>query len=195
MNRIGTRERRTLLIGAVLVGTVASGRGILRLTRWSRNARESAGVTSGQLEAVRAAVANAPMVRDSFQVRARRFVDLAPRLVDGASPAAATAALSALLSVAVRQAATVDLGAVQLEVDTTRGFFARVRARGELTGDVTGVMKFLAALEAGPPPLVVRELGLDQPGPAAPEGEPEALSVRFVVEGLALFSARKGEAR
>lgn len=185
--QISTRERRTLAIGAFLMGAfLASAKGMPAWLAWQREARSSAAEMHHEATRAERSLHGLRETLDTLEQRQQRLAALAPTLVGGDSPATAAAALASLVSGAAVQAA-VRLGATSIYVDSAHsGVFTRVGVRGEATGDVRGLAKMLAALEQGPKMLAVRELSVSQPDPAAGAGQPEVLRIEFVVEGLAL---------
>jgi hypothetical protein len=193
--RISARERRTLTLGALLIGgLVAASWGVPSWLAWQRQARASAVELRAEVVRAEASLAALPQTLDSLEQRRQRFISLAPMLVGGDSPAAAAAALASLLSGAAAQA-HVRLGATQVYVDSAySGVFTRVGVRGDATGDIRGVAALLSELEQGPKLLIIRGLSISQSEPGATADRPEALRVEFAVEGLALHR-RAGEAK
>jgi len=183
---IAARERRTLAIGAVAVVVMLGlGRGVPAWRAW-----RNAAVARATLQTERAADAEASMrgLRarvDTVEARQRRLGELAPALLDGTTPAASGASLSAILSGAAARAG-VRLNSVQLIPDSVAAgsTFLRVALRADATGDVAGVARMLSLLEGGPELLAIRELSITQPDPAGPG--PEQLHAELTVEGLAL---------
>ena len=50
--------------------------------------------------------------------------------------------------------------------------------------DITGLAGFLRVVESGETPLVVRELSVSQPEPAAGDAKPEALRIEVLVASI-----------
>jgi hypothetical protein len=197
MLRMSRRDRRALLVGGLSVpGLLFGARGLPALHRWQSEARSSAVELSAELARAGRELEMLPAALDTLEARNQRFVLLAPALLPGDSPAAAGGALASWIASTASQAGA-DIGAVYMEVDTGgTGVFTRVSVNADLTGDITGVTRFLAALEAGPMLLAFRELSIDQPDAALPDDRMEALRVRLVLEGLALSPKRgDGDAR
>jgi hypothetical protein len=180
------RERRTLAAGALAVAVMLGlGRGVPAWRAW-----KNAAAARATLQTERAADAEASMrgLRariDTVEARQRRLGGLAPALLDGTTPAASGASLSAILSGAAARAG-VRLNSVQLLPDSAAEgrTFLRVALRADATGDVAGVARMLSLLEGGPELLAIRELAITQPDPAG-QG-PEQLHAELTVEGLAL---------
>jgi hypothetical protein len=186
---ISWRDRRTVLIGAsVIGGLILLTRGVPAWRGWVSEGR------AGAEEQVRAAasadglVARARAARDSLAARNARYVALAPALVPGNTLAEASASLASLLSNAA-SGAGVKLGAVQLRpvADTgARRTFVRVGVRADVVGDIAGITTLLASLEHGPVRLRVRDITVTQPDAAGPGDRVEALHAELTIEGLAI---------
>jgi len=184
---MSARDRRALTFG---VGTIvilfAMAKGVPRLLSWERDARSDASDQQDEYDRATAEIARAMVVRDSAKARGARIIALAPALIEGDSPATASATLAGIISGAAARS-NVKVGALQLHADTSsRGTFVRVGVRGDATGDIAGVTAMLAALEGGPTLLAVRELSITQPEITAPADHMEALRVELTVEGLML---------
>ena len=189
---MSARDRRALTFG---MGTIAIlfaiGKGVPRAFSWERDARSDANHRQGELDRATAEIARANIVLDSAKARGARIIGLAPALIDGDSPATASAALAGIISGAAARS-NVKIGALQLHADTaSRGTFVRVGVRGDATGDVAGITGMLALLEGGPTLLAVRELSITQPETSAPADHMEALRVELNVEGLMLRSQKE----
>lgn len=191
MSALGAGDRRTLATGIIsILSILVLGRGVPAWQRWTGDARDEAIALTTRRARVEQTLAQAAVTRESLHVRKRRFVSLAPLLVDGSTPAAAAAALSGIVSGAALTAG-LRMGSVQLRSDTSGlGHFRRVAVRVDLVGDVHGLTAFLASLERGPALLAVRELSVTQPDATAPADRMEMLRVQVLVEGLALARHR-----
>jgi hypothetical protein len=189
------RDRRTLLIGAgLIVALLALFRGV---PAWrGRYERERTAATRLSLRAAEAeaAVRGSASRGDSLDARRRRFVALAPAILDGRTPAAAGGTLAALVSGAAAKAG-MQLNSVQVRPDSAGpGTFTRVAVRVDATGDVRGVARMLSLLERGPEMLAVREISVTGAQPGAPDAQPEALHLELSVEGLALSRPARASA-
>ncbi len=193
---IARRERRVLVVGgALIVGMIASSRGVPAWRDWQRDTLAAAAELAAEVARAEASVRGLQATVDSLEVRQRRFVALAPMLVGVESPSAATGALTLLVSGAA-QAAGVKVLAIRVGRDSAEGAVVRrVSLRADLEGDARGVASLLAVLERGPVLLAVRDVSITQPDPAAPADRPETLSVQLLVEGLAIDRGAAGEAR
>jgi len=67
--------------------------------------------------------------------------------------------------------------------DSAGGIVQPVRVQAELEGDVGGLTRFLAALEAGEPLLSAMSLGVTAPEAVPRPGAPEALRIEVDVAG------------
>jgi hypothetical protein len=135
------------------------------------------------------------ILRDTLRARRARVLALDSSLLFGATPSAIAADLaSALENLADDNALKVT--AMQLRSDTvvTAGL-ARVEVRITGITDVTGLAGFLRAVEAGVIPLVVRDLSVSQPEPAASDAKLEALRVDMLVASIGEIKSGKPEAQ
>lgn len=180
-------DRRTLLLGIGVISVLLLGaRGIPAWRRWDADARESGAELAAAAAVAQADVRNVAALSDSVAAREARLVAMAPRILDGSTPAAAGASLASLVSGAAARA-RVALGSVQVQQDTAgNGTFVRVSVRGDATGDLPGITRMLALLEGGPELLAVRELSIVQPDAGGPADRVETLRLEFTVQGLAL---------
>ena len=190
--QMSTRDRRALTFGVGAIAVLfAIGKGVPKLLSWEREARSDASEQQEEFDRATAEIARANIVRDSAKARGARIIALAPALIEGDSPATASATLAGIISGAAARS-NVKIGALQLQADTSsRGTFVRVGVRGEATGDIAGVTAMLAALEGGQTLLAVRELSITQPQTSAPADQMEALRVELRVEGLMLRPHRE----
>ena len=196
--RVGARDRKIALIGGVVVvSLLVIGRGGPAWYRWRSNAAASTNVVlAAALEATGSV--NRRLEVDAANRRAGlQEMAVSPAFVNGSGVATAAANLASI----VGDAATANgmhLGALQASGDSAisrSGGVARIRVRGDATGDVTAVTKFLAALEGGVPLIAVREASLTQgdANASATAGTAESLRVEFVVEALAHFDPTEGK--
>jgi len=185
--RIGSRDRRALVTGAVAIAVMVTlVRAVPAVMDWNRDAREAALEERSALAKAEAMLARSGAVRESTITRGRRVIGLAPLLLGGETPNSAGASLAGALSGAAARAG-VHLGVVQLRGDTlARDVFTRIGAHADATGDIRGVSAFLALLESGPPLLAVRSYSVTQPEPGAGDDRMETLRVEIDVEGLML---------
>jgi hypothetical protein len=192
---LSAKDRRTLTLGvASVVAIIGSSRGVPAWRRWTDEARSDAALVAQRASRAEGLVTDAGQLRDTLARRNARFLALAPMLVDGATPSAASATLAGLVSGAAATS-SMRIGSVQLRPDTTAtGMFTRVAVRADLVGDVFGVTALLAILERGPTLVVVRELSVTQPDAGAAADRPEALRVQLLVEALALNRNRASDA-
>jgi Type II secretion system (T2SS), protein M subtype b len=202
MSRLGSalsaRDRRTLTVGVVAIGSLLIvSRGVPAWRTWVRETRAGAVEHIGDAARAEGVVRALPAMRDSLAARNARYLALAPTLVAGGSLNAASATLASLVSTAAT-ASGVTLGAVQMRTKdaprrdsvAARAAFTRVRVESDVTGDIRGIARFLAALEGGPVRLVVRDLTITQSDAVGAPDRPEVLRATVAVEGLALSRPR-----
>lgn len=184
---LSDRDRRALYIGFMSVSIlIVLSRGVPLWLSWTRAAQEDARVAATQLARANALVHARPVLADSLSARGDRLVSVMPAFLTGTSPEAAGATLAGIISQAAADSrvemSSIDVRADSLDTDEV----ARVSVRAVASGDVSGVMEMLAAIEGAPQLLVVRSLKIDQPEPDALPSTTEHLQVTLVVEGLLL---------
>jgi hypothetical protein len=137
-----------------------------------------------QLERARRLAYSLTAVEESLTAARRRYVRLAPMLLDASSIHGGQATLSTLIS-GLAATSGLRVASFQLHSDTTGGApFHTVGLQAELTGDVSGLVALLRAFERGRPLIAVRSLAVDQSDPGAASDQPEALRVSLRVEAL-----------
>lgn len=186
---LSARDRRTLFVGVSVIGSlILVSRGIPAWLHWQRRIRDDASAAVQEATASQHAVREAPQLARMTQQVEQRYFALAPAFLAGDHPAAAGASLISLVNTAARTAG-VQLGALQVESDTTQGTaITSVRVRGDGAGDVAGVAHFLAAVEGSVPLLSVRELTLTPVDPHVTSDKPETMRITFLIEGLTRYS-------
>jgi hypothetical protein len=183
ISAIRPRDRRTLVVGFLVVGIAWLGtRGVPTALSSIRSLHERSTAAMDRLNRARAAIAEEPVTRDSFQARARRLVGIAPRLVAGRTSAETSAALAALLG-GMATRSKVRITRLELLPDSLSMTFTRCSIRLEAQGDAFGIGRWLAAMEEGTTALAVRRLALAASDPAAVGDRPEVLRVELVVSG------------
>jgi hypothetical protein len=187
--QLGARDRRVLSIGALTVFLlVGLSRGLPALHAWERTRTTEARTAVVQLAELRNGIESLPLMRESLLVRRARLVAIDSLLPAGVSPSAVAAAIAAILEQSADDNA-VKLTTLQLRADTSaRVGLARVSVRLSGVADVTGLAGLLRSIEAGETPLVVRDLSVSQPDPAAPDSRPEALRFDVLVAGIGRIS-------
>lgn len=185
---ISQRDRRTLIVGVSVVGTVlAIGRGLPAVSDWESTQRREAESTAERLAQLRDGLRSLPALRDSLRARTARLAELDTTLIRGVSPAAIAAAFaSALGDIADENALRVSTLQLRSDSVATQGL-ARVEVRVTGVTDVAGLAGFLRAVEGNAMPARVRELNISQPEPLAGEAKPETLRVDVLVEGLGVI--------
>ncbi len=184
---LNDRDRRALHIGFMSVSIlIVLARGVPLWLAWTRVAQENARVATTELARANALVHARHELGDSLSARGDRLVSVMPVFLAGTSPDAAGASLAGIVSRAVSDS-RVEMGSIEVRADSLgTGEVARVSVRAVASGDVSGVMQMLAAIEGGPELLGVRSLRIDQPEPDASPTMMERLQVTLVVEGLVL---------
>ncbi|MFN2397811.1 MAG: type II secretion system protein GspM [Gemmatimonadaceae bacterium] len=182
---LAPRERAVLVLGAIaLVLILGTARGVPAWLAWVRNARASAQEMTHAVWRTESLIRSERAASDSLSARNERLQLLERELLDGDSPAVAAASLAGLVSDAAASSG-VELGTVQLRADSSSTTaFIRVSVRADATGDVRGLMEFLAELERMTL-LAVRELSISASDLVAPADRAEILRSELVVEGLA----------
>lgn len=181
------RERRALLVGGgAILGAVA----LLRVFPWTvRTVAALHAEAAERVETVAKAqevLAGAPATRDSLPQVLGAVVALAPRLVDGRTVAEAQASLSGLVSLAASRHALRVVRLDLLPDSAAQGAFSRVAVHVELEGDVSGLARFLGAVERGDPLLTLSALSVQAPDPVGRPNDPEHLRIEATVAGLYL---------
>lgn len=184
---LGTRDRRTLLVGGAIVATLlVLGRGIPAMRGWQ--SRTVAGAEPVVAEAARrqASLRDAAATRDSLRLALARLATLDSAFVFGGTPAAVSAGLATIVTESA-QIAELSPESMQLSIDSTsdRGYL-HPTARTQVTGDLASVAAFVESLEEGPALIAVRELSLVRAADGAPVGA-GAVRIRadVYVEGIA----------
>ena len=185
MATVSTRDRRALLVGAASIGGLLFvGRALPAWRRWQAEVIASAQSANAATARDRVLMLNARAIHDSLHARRTRLAALAPTWLSEDSPAAASAALAALVTRAASDAA-MTLGALDLRTDSVGPEpFVSVHVRLSVTGDIQGLATLLATLERGPCELNVRSLDVQAGDPAAPTQRPEVLHADLMIDAL-----------
>ncbi|MEP6493402.1 MAG: GspMb/PilO family protein [bacterium] len=189
---LSARDTRTLAIGVSVIGTLFGvARGLPALRAWERDRIGDAAAASLQASAARTGVRLLPALRDSLRDREMRLAALDSVLLTGPSPSAAASDLASTLG-DMADDAPLKISAMQLRADSAGpGSLTPVAVRVTGVTDIAGLAGFLRAIEGGEVPLLVRELAVSQPEPAAPSGRVESLRVDILVEGIARITSGK----
>lgn len=194
--QLGARDRRTLVGGAVIVSVlVGSSRGLPALRAWTEDRTGRAQAAAEQLAAVKQGMERLPALRESLVVRRARLAAIDSVLPAESTPSGVAAAVASALEDFADDNA-VKLTTLQLRADTTvRAGRVRVSVRLGGVTDVAGLAGLLRSIEAGETPLIVRDLSVSQPEPAAPDSKPEALRFDMLIAGIGRISRGAREAR
>lgn len=189
---LSARDRTTAIVGVVVVGSlIGLARGMPALGDWERTQVAEASDATARASSARVNVRMLPELRDSLRSRVAQLAVADSAMLGGASSAAAAADLASLLD-QVATGARLKVTAMQLRADSAAaGSITRVAVRVSGTTDAAGLAEFLRAVESDDVALVVRELVVAQPEPAAPANRPEALRVEVLVEALARIAAAR----
>jgi len=183
---VSARDRRTLVTGACVVALIIGvGRGGPAWLTWTRARVNAAAEAGEQLASAKRSAFGLAAFTDSANVRSRRLDSVRALLVRARTPESAAASFASLVG-ATAEAQGADVIAVTLSADTVvRWGMARVAVRLSAESDLAGLMALLAVLETRPMPIVIRDLSVSQPDPAAPRSKADALRFDMVVQTLA----------
>ena len=185
--KLAGRDRKTAIIGGIVVlGLLVVARGAPLWYRWRSNTAESASVAFAEAMVTKETINRAREIDVANKRADLQRMEIAPAFVGGSGAAAVAATLASVVADAAGESG-LRMGALQATGDSVTGEtggVGKVRVRGEASGDVAGVTRFLAVLESGFPLVAVRELSLTQTQANASADQPELLRVEFVIEGL-----------
>jgi hypothetical protein len=190
------RDRRTLILGLCVVGTLLTvARGAPALRSWEGTQTSEAQSATQRLAALRGGMRLLPRLRDSLRARRARLAALDSSLLIGATPAAIAAQLASVLEDLADDNA-LKVTAMQLRADTvaTAGL-ARVEVRVTGITDIIGLAGLLRAIESDETPLVVRDLSVSQPEPVGSDARAEALRVDLLVASIGTIDGERRESR
>ena len=163
---------------------LAAGRGLPRWQAWISDGRQEAAEAGARVAQLRAVMERRDSTAASLSAQRHRFLSLAPRIFTGGSAATVGASLLAWVS-GVADLSELRIGALQTTADSvSEQGFLRVTVRGDATGDVQGLTRFLGTLERGPTLVIVKDLAVEQPAPGAGPQEREALRIQFRMDGI-----------
>ena len=188
---LSSRDRRTLTAGgAAIIGLLIIARGLPALRVWEQDVRIAAASAADRIGLMRDGDQQLPVLRDTLRAWQNRLAGLDSDMLRGGSPPAAAAELASLLE-AMADESRVKISTLQLRADSVSAApISHVAVRISGIGDVSGLAGLLRAIEGGDTQLVVRELVVSQPEPAAPDTKPENLRIDLLVEGVSLFPSR-----
>jgi Tfp pilus assembly protein PilN len=173
------------MIGFVaVVSLVTFARGLPALRSWENEQSSAATSAARELALFRGGLRALPEIRDTLRARHRRLLVVDSTLLHGASPSAIAAALASVLE-DVAEDNAIKITALQLRADSVAiAGLSHVAVRLTGVSDVIGLVGFLRDVEGSAIPLVVRDLSVSQPEPAAPDSKPEALRIDVLVAGI-----------
>jgi hypothetical protein len=183
---INARDGRALVLGGgAILGAVL----VLRVVPWAVHSvvalRAEAAERVETLARADEVLAGAGATRDSLAAAFGAIVALGPRFVEGRTAADAQAALADLVSFTARR---LSLRVVRLDPlpDSAAGPFGRVALHTELEGDLSGLTRFLKAVETGDPLLTLPALSVQATDPAGRPNAAEHLKIEATVAGFYL---------
>jgi hypothetical protein len=179
------RDRRTLMLGlGVTVGILLVARGLPLWLQARRTAFGESTEARAQLAELGAIIRRARIVDELVRLQSVRYAGLEARLIGGSTREAAAADFASWTSNAIAESG-LRLGSLRLETDAASvEAFNRVAVRVEVTGDITGITRFLRVIERTDTLVVVSAITLGQPEPAATDSQPEAIHGELVIETL-----------
>ena len=187
---LASRDRRTVMAGGIVILSIlVMGRGAPAWNRWRTNAEESSRSALVEVSEARRSVSRWREVDAANRRAELQRMEVAPAFLNGSGVAAAGATLASVVSDAAR-ANGVRMGALEASGESAVseiGGVARVRVRGDASGDVRAVTQFLAALEGGVPLISVRELSLTHGELNVAANRSDPLRIEFAIEALARF--------
>jgi hypothetical protein len=183
---LSARDRKTLMVGGTTVALLfALARGLPAALAWQRDRISDAATLTQQTTTSRTNARLLPARRDSLRAREARLAAIDSVMLSGPSASSAAADLAASLE-EICDSSRFKVTAMQLRADSAAtGSLVAVAVRVTGTTDVLGLAAFLHAVEGGDAPLIVREMAVTQPEPAAPAGKVESLRVDILVEAIA----------
>ena len=181
---LSTRDRRALLLGITIIAAiVVSARVLPAWRRWQVNEQSAADAAALGLARSRAELLGQRAAHDSLAARWARLNSVRDEWLVGYTPAAAGAALAGDVSNAGERAG-VTIGALDIRVDSVGdAVILPVRVQATATGDIQGIVSFLAAIESNRVVLSIRALSIDAADAAAPTNAAEVLRADLTIEG------------
>lgn len=188
--RNGSRDRFTAYAGLGIVACILLiGRGVPAWVAWHKAALDADARTATELLQSRMAVRQAGLFDSVRSARARKLRTLIRIFLRGETVALASASLTDVLNDAASEA-NVTLGAVQVHADEKAESGIRVfHARGDMNGDVAGMMQFAAYLEGSLPVISIRRFVISASDPGAAGDHAESIHTEFVIDALARVAA------
>lgn len=183
--RLKARDRRALILGLLLIAPVAGYRFVV--APWMADTAElRAAVTAERALLARelAVVAEAGALPDVVAQLQEELAEMRPWLLDGATPLAASSALSRDVATHAAEVGILIQEVQGREVGAGEGVLQTSSLTVRALGDLEGILRFLHALENEPTLLTVGELSLRTAG--VNDGDLERgqlMSLALVVSG------------
>ena len=189
---LSTRDRRTIIIGACVVGALLGlGRGVPSMMRWQSTQIAEAAEVARDIAEARGGERVMPAIRDTLRSYVARMKTLDSSILSGPSPSAVAVQLASEVENLADESA-VKIGAMQLQADSAGvGALVHVGVRVTAIADVFGLLAFMRAIDGGERMLLVRELVVTQPEPAALPNKAESLRIELTVVALARVASEK----
>lgn len=186
------RERTVLLVGICVSAAIwGLGHGVPLYAKSRSEARANAEEALRRAETARSSAQSRSLVGDSLAARRLRGGLLMPRVFVGRSQVALASAVSTHVSRLAGES-NLRVSSFQVSVDDQRARLSRiVRIHVTATGDVRGVVRFLAAVESAKKLMRIVSLAVTQPDVAGREGAPETLGLLVTLEGLGIVQGVK----
>lgn len=189
MSVLSARDRRVAIVGVTVCAAImAAARGIPRIATLYAEERNNAADLRQRLARQTEAVERWSRTRSVLPATRARVDTLTAAVFTDARPNAA-AARAATRLVGIAREARVELGALQLKVDTAGPPPSLIIMTASARADVRGLSRMLSALTGGEQVFHIAALSVSQPD-VAPRGDaPEVLDVRMTVQALALVGS------
>lgn len=189
MIRVSDRDRRTGVIGGLAcLFIVVATRGLPWLAEVYSAQRANAAELRARLTRQIATVAALPASRAELALTRGQLDTLATQLFVAVRANAAAAEVVRLFA-AIAEDSRVELGAIDISIDTTGVSSARVMISASARADVHGFTHMLSVLEGGSKTFRVTAFAVSNGSIARDVDAPEALEVRLTVQTLALVGA------
>lgn len=183
MRSATSRARRFAGVGAPVVGAFMILWTLPAWSAWQDHSVAQLRTRRGQLIRERQDAGSVRALRMEHAALADELTRAEAQMLQGATPSAGAAALSARVSDAVAMAA-IRLETLRAESDTTAAAYFVARVRGDVQGDLAGMASLLQFIENDSVDLVVRELQITQLSQESPTEATQRLHASFTIEAL-----------
>lgn len=189
---LSARDRRALIMAASVIPAVLLARGAPAALHWEHDVRRHAFEASAAVARAHARIVMWHELLDSMHARETRSVSRAATLVPGRDPGSAEATLAGIIAKAAASAGLRVSAARPITLPSADSTipFRKVAVRADVTGDISGLMEFFAALEGNEKDLAILFFAITQSDPAGAPDRMETLNVTLTVAGLARVRGR-----